>query len=115
MGQDVLVYEDERLTFTETHTSLPALPVCSSMTSASPRVTGWRSRCATSGEWSVAFWGATAAGAVVVPLKAWWTGPELEYGLADSGASVVVADAERARRIGDHLGALPGARGPCRQ
>ena len=37
-------------------------------------------------EWSIAFWGATAAGAVVVPLNAWWTGPELAYGLADSGS-----------------------------
>ena len=36
-------------------------------------------------EWSVAFWAAAAAGAVVVPLNAWWTGPELAYGLRDSG------------------------------
>ncbi len=36
-------------------------------------------------EWSIAFWGAAAAGAVIVPLNAWWTGPELEYGLSDSG------------------------------
>src|SRR3569623_3237161 len=35
-------------------------------------------------EWSVAFWAAAAAGAVVVPLNAWWTTPELVYGLADS-------------------------------
>ena len=34
-------------------------------------------------EWSVAFWAAASIGAVVVPLNAWWTGPELEYGLAD--------------------------------
>ena len=37
-------------------------------------------------EWSIAFWAAAAAGAVVVPLNAWWTGAELEYGLADSGS-----------------------------
>ena len=37
-------------------------------------------------EWSVAFWAAASIGAVVVPLNAWWTGPELEYGLADSGS-----------------------------
>ena len=28
-------------------------------------------------EWLVAFWAAAVAGAVVVPLNAWWTGPEL--------------------------------------
>src|SRR5690349_3778987 len=28
-------------------------------------------------EWSVAFWAAAAVGAVIVPLNAWWTAPEL--------------------------------------
>lgn len=56
-------------------------------------------------EWSVAFFGAAVAGAVVVPLNAWWTAAELEYGLADSGARVLVADAERAERL---AGVLPG-------
>src|SRR5689334_8553082 len=50
-------------------------------------------------EWLVVFWGATAAGAIVVPLNAWWTGPELEYGITDSGAKVLVADEERAQRL----------------
>jgi long-chain acyl-CoA synthetase len=58
-------------------------------------------------EWSVAFWGATAAGAVVVPLNSWWTGAELQYGLADSGSKVVFLDAERANRIAPHLAELP--------
>jgi long-chain acyl-CoA synthetase len=56
-------------------------------------------------EWSVAFFGAAAAGAVVVPLNAWWTAPELEYGLTDSGAKVLVADEERVERL---AGLLPG-------
>ncbi len=57
-------------------------------------------------EWVVAFWGATAAGAIVVPLNAWWTGPELEYGLSDSGSKVLVADSERLERLRDHLPGL---------
>ena len=61
-------------------------------------------------EWSVAFWAATSAGAVVVPLNAWWTGPELEYGLADSGSVVAFVDAERAQRVAEHMGALPDLR-----
>lgn len=56
-------------------------------------------------EWIATFWATAAAGAVVVPLNAWWTGPELEYALADSGATVLVADAERAERLEPHLGA----------
>lgn len=50
-------------------------------------------------EWMFAFWGAAVAGAIVVPLNAWWTGPELEYGVTDSGARVLVVDEERAERL----------------
>lgn len=53
--------------------------------------------------WSVAFWGASAAGAVVVPLNAWWTGEELAYALADSGTTVLVADRTRLGRLAGHL------------
>jgi long-chain acyl-CoA synthetase len=58
-------------------------------------------------EWSVAFWAAAAAGAVVVPLNAWWTGEELHYGLADSGTSVLLCDEQRAERVYDYLTYLP--------
>ncbi len=37
------------------------------------------------------------------PLNAWWTGPELEYGLVDSGAKIAIVDAERLERISEHL------------
>ncbi len=50
-------------------------------------------------EWVASFWGAIAAGAVVVPLNAWWTTDELAYGLSDSGARVVVVDQERLDRL----------------
>ncbi|GAB2479847.1 class I adenylate-forming enzyme family protein [Streptosporangium sandarakinum] len=50
-------------------------------------------------EWVVAFSAALAAGAVAVPLNAWWTAQELEFGVSDSGAKVVIADAERAERL----------------
>ena len=59
-------------------------------------------------EWVVAFWSAIAAGGVAVPLNAWWTGDELAYGVADSGASVVFCDVERLARLAPHLsGAHP--------
>ncbi len=61
-------------------------------------------------EWSVAFWGAAAAGAVVVPLNAWWTGPELAYGLRDSGTTVVFVDGPRLERLEPELAGLPGLR-----
>jgi acyl-CoA synthetase (AMP-forming)/AMP-acid ligase II len=54
-------------------------------------------------EWALAFWAAAAVGAVVVPLNAWLTGPELAYALADSGSVVLFADGERLERLEPHL------------
>jgi long-chain acyl-CoA synthetase len=50
-------------------------------------------------EWPVVFW----AGAIITPLNAWWTADELAYGLTDSGATLVIVDAERADRIAEKL------------
>jgi long-chain acyl-CoA synthetase len=58
-------------------------------------------------EWPVAFYAAAALGAIVTPLNAWWTGQELEYGLVDSGAKVVVVDTERMERLSEHLANCP--------
>ncbi|HEY2386786.1 MAG TPA: class I adenylate-forming enzyme family protein [Candidatus Binatia bacterium] len=58
-------------------------------------------------EWSVAFWAASLVGAIVTPLNAWWTGPELEYGLCDSGTKVAIADAERWQRLREHVDQCP--------
>jgi len=58
-------------------------------------------------EWCVTYVAATSVGAVIVPLNAWWTGPELRYGLQDSGAKVLIADDERATRVLSELAALP--------
>jgi long-chain acyl-CoA synthetase len=58
-------------------------------------------------EWPVAFYAASALGAIVTPLNAWWTGPELEYGLVDSGTKVAIVDSERLERIHEHLERCP--------
>ena len=58
-------------------------------------------------EWPVAFYAAAALGAIITPLNAWWTGPELEYGLTDSGTKVAIVDAERLERINEHLEHCP--------
>ncbi|HEY4123477.1 MAG TPA: class I adenylate-forming enzyme family protein [Rhizomicrobium sp.] len=54
-------------------------------------------------EWPAIFFGAEIIGAIVTPLNAWWTGPELQYGLVDSGAKIVFTDSERLERISEHL------------
>jgi long-chain acyl-CoA synthetase len=58
-------------------------------------------------EWVMAFWAATLAGAIVVPLNAWWSGEELRYGLEDSGSKVAFVDTERVERIRPVLAGLP--------
>ena len=55
-------------------------------------------------EWSVAFWACQAIGAVVVALNAWWTGPELEFALADSEPAALLIDGERLERLRPLLG-----------
>lgn len=50
-------------------------------------------------QWLFAFIAATSIGAIVVPMNAWWTTEELQYGLEDCAAKVVVVDPERATRM----------------
>ncbi|MGH9296503.1 MAG: class I adenylate-forming enzyme family protein [Acidimicrobiales bacterium] len=101
-----LVYEDERLTFSEHFAEASAF---AHVLAEHYGVTvGDRVAIAMANlpEWSTAFWGAAALGAVIVPLNAWWTGPELQYGLEDSGAKVAVFDRERLERIEPYIDSL---------
>jgi acyl-CoA synthetase (AMP-forming)/AMP-acid ligase II len=50
-------------------------------------------------QWMMAFIAVTSVGGVAVPMNAWWTTEELDYGFADSGATVVVADRARVERL----------------
>jgi long-chain acyl-CoA synthetase len=60
-------------------------------------------------EWPVVFFAAILAGAMVVPLNAWWTVDELAYGIEDSGATVLILDGERAARMEGRLASLKTA------
>jgi long-chain acyl-CoA synthetase len=101
-----LVYEDERISFAR-HAGLVATLARRMVEDLGVRK-GDRVAIAMRNfpEWSVAFWAATAAGGVAVPLNAWWTAGELEYGLQDSGSRVLVCDAERHDRLASSLGSL---------
>jgi long-chain acyl-CoA synthetase len=105
-SKDFLVYEDERATFEDFYRA--------SLTFAHDLIkTGVRKGDRVAivmrnfPEWPVAFFGASIAGAIVTPLNAWWTGPELEYGLTDSGATILILDAERLERLREHLPNCP--------
>ncbi|MEO7429509.1 MAG: class I adenylate-forming enzyme family protein [Acidimicrobiales bacterium] len=58
-------------------------------------------------EWCLTFWATVSQGAVLVGLNGWWTTDEIEYGLEDSGAKVLVADRKRFERIAGSLDSAP--------
>ncbi len=101
--RDFLVYEDHRVTFDQHYRAAATFArrlVADGVAPGDRVVIAARNLP----EWVVAFWGIVAAGAVAVPLNAWWSGDELLYGLEDSGALVAVVDEERLERLRPHLG-----------
>jgi long-chain acyl-CoA synthetase len=101
-----LVYEDERTTFAE-HYRI-ACTLAHRLRDQFGVVQGDRVAIVMRNlpEWVMAFWATTLAGAIVVPLNAWWSAEELRYGLEDSGSKVAFVDQERAARLRPVLGDL---------
>jgi long-chain acyl-CoA synthetase len=101
-----LIYEDETLTYRQHYEQTAALAarLLAAGVGKGDRVAiGMRNYP----EWSVSWWACQAIGAIAVALNAWWTGPELEYGLTDSGTKVVLVDRERYERLTEHLHNCP--------
>jgi len=105
-GREFLVHEEDRATFEGFHRAVAAL---AAQLAADGVVKGDRVALVMRNlpEWPVAFFAAASLGVIVTPLNAWWTGPELQYGLADSGSKVAIVDPERLDRIIEHLPACP--------
>ena len=57
-------------------------------------------------EWVFSFMATTSIGAVAVAMNALWTTEEMQYGLTDCGAKVLIADQERLDRVTPILGEL---------
>ena len=49
-------------------------------------------------EWVMSFAAITSIGGIAVAMNAWWTADEMDYGLEDSGAKVLICDTERLER-----------------
>jgi len=107
---DYLVYEDERTTFEDSFAMSATL--ARALQERYGVAKGDRISIVMRNlpEWCVAFWATAAAGGVAVPLNAWWTGPELEYGLHDSQTAVAFVDSERLDRLLPHFAELPHLR-----
>jgi long-chain acyl-CoA synthetase len=104
-AQEFLVYERQRLTFDEHYRIASTLSqrLIEVGVAKGDRVAIIARNLP---QWVSAFWGASASGAVVVPLNAWWSSEELVYGLADSGSSVAFVDEERFDRLRSVLAGL---------
>ncbi|MHB8219954.1 MAG: class I adenylate-forming enzyme family protein [Acidimicrobiales bacterium] len=104
---DFLVYEDERISFAQHYRTVATL--AHRLRDHFGVTKGDRVAIAMRNlpEWVMAFWAIVTAGGVAVPLNAWWTGDELQYGLADSGSVVAFVDEERAARIRPNHDGLP--------
>jgi len=101
-----LVYEGERYSFEDTWQM--AARVARILTEEFEVVHGDRVAISMRNypEWVFAFMAVTSIGAIAVAMNALWTPDEMEYGLQDSGAKVLFADAERVARLAQTSGAL---------
>ncbi|WP_340647108.1 class I adenylate-forming enzyme family protein [Phenylobacterium sp.] len=101
-----LVYEDERVTYEAFYRAVAkfALELQDQGLKKGDRVAIIMRNLP---EWPVAFYAAASLGAIVTPLNAWWTGPELEYGLTDSGTKIAILDTGSYGRLAEHLPNCP--------
>jgi long-chain acyl-CoA synthetase len=106
-ARDYIVYEDTRLTYEQAFVRIATL--AAHLRDACGVRKGDRVAIAMRNlpEWVIGFWAAVSAGAIVVPLNAWWKGAELAYGLADSESAVLLCDEERATALAPHFATLP--------
>jgi len=96
--RDYLIYQDERLTYTQAHDQVA-------------RIANWlvshgvkqHDRVAIAmrnyPEWMLAYWAIVSIGAVPIGVNAWWVPEELKYGLKDSDPKLLICDAERLARF----------------
>ncbi len=104
--RDFLVYQSERFSFAET------LNLARRM--ARVLIEKYQIKpgdsvaiCArNSPEWCISYMAISLMGAVVVPMNSWWKGPELKYGLSDSGSKLIFVDPARLSLLEPFVGEL---------
>ncbi|WP_439106366.1 class I adenylate-forming enzyme family protein [Congregibacter sp.] len=97
---DYLIYQDERISYTEAHRRVAAIANALAGMGVEP---GDRVAIAMRNypEWMLAYWAITTMGAVAVGMNAWWVPHEMEYALQDSDPKVLIADEERLQRFSE--------------
>ena len=101
-----IVFEDERYSYNDIHARVRVL----AHALRNDHGVGSGDRVAVSmrnyPEWVISYWAIVSIGAAVVGMNAWWTGPEMKFGLADSAPKVLITDDERFDRIVTELDEL---------
>ena len=94
-----LVFEEERLSFSEVHKR--AMRLANALRTRCGITHGDRVAISMRNypEWIISFMAVTSMGAVAVAMNALWQTDEIEYGLKHSGSKVFIADGERLQRV----------------
>ncbi len=94
-----LVFEDERLSYAETHRLVRAL--AHQLRDHYGVRSGDRVAVAMRNypEWVITYWATVSVGAALVGMNAWWTTAEMDFALRDARPKVVVVDDERLDRL----------------
>jgi len=94
-----IVYEDEHYTYAEVDAQVRALAAVL----VDDYGIGPGDRVAVAmrnyPEWIVSYWAIVSVGAAMVGMNAWWTPPEMAYGLTDSQPRLLLADGERIANV----------------
>ncbi|MFT5444370.1 MAG: long-chain acyl-CoA synthetase, partial [Myxococcota bacterium] len=106
-AKDYLVYQDERWTFDDAHREVASIARWLFDAGVEP---GDRVAIAMRNypEWMLAYWACTSVGVAAVGMNAWWTGPEMAYGIEDSNPKVIIADRERLERLAEYRDVMKG-------
>ena len=97
--REFAVYRDQRLSYAEAYAQAAALATALGEDYGVRRGDRVVILSRNNPEWMIAFIAALSIGAVAVPMNAWWTSDEIDYGLRDCGARVVIADRQRVERL----------------
>jgi len=104
--KDYLVYEDERWTYAEAHRQVARIANWLIANGVAP---GDRVAIAMRNypEWMLAYWASVSIGATAVGMNAWWTEPEMAFGINDATPKVLICDEERLKRFLPQRAELP--------
>lgn len=106
---DYLVYGEERISYSEAHRQVARLALWLIANGVEP---GDRVAIAMRNypEWMLAYWASISIGAAAVGMNAWWTEPEMAYGLRDAQPKALICDNERLQLVLPVCAELPNCK-----